>query len=634
MSHTPDTSWKPGDPIPSLRQGIPDFAVPTYAGERYEAMVPDTLDIQERAALAVNGLTGPLDPEKDFMLYFNASFRTNPPTMWHRGSDICVTKFEEALPLMRLVSGSSLNDHVDTVWMANALRQIGPDGLVYWPFFPWVKAPDWGVHYVSGKEPPPPPASHYTLPLFCGRRIGAMTAYLLRDPEGPWDEAIQRIVQGLWSIAIDKGDYAYFPQGEFYPGQPRVREAAMPVGIWSSLVGWTIQGLAQYHRISGYEPAVNLAGKLARYLSYHGRYYGPKGEFLPNYAGEDGGRLPEKDGVPGFDPGPAEWKGYIHFQHHMVPLLGTLDHALAVGDRELAEFVRQAFEWGRTKGNTLVGYFPENIDRIHDLQTSELCEVAGMIGLALKLSAAGLGDYWDDADRWIRNQFAEGQLLRCDWAYRAGANGPIMPDATFDPVVQCCDRVPERNVGAFAGWPMANDWGLGIMHCCTGNATRALYYVWEHILTYEEGQLRVNLLLNRASPWADVNSHIPYTGQVDVQIKQPVNLSVRIPEWVTPDQVCCQVNGQDRAVAFQGRYAQVGAVQQGEVVTLTFPIAERTDQVWIEKDRYTLIRKGNDVVHIDPSGTYCPLYQRSHYRGSQTLWRKVTRFVADETIYW
>ncbi len=464
--------------------------------------------------------------------------------------------------------------------------------------------------------------------------MGAMTLYWLRDPSGPWETEIRKIVQGLRSVMVDRGDHAYFPQGEFFPNDARVKDAAMPVGVWSSLVGWTIQGLAQYHRVSGYEPAVDLAGKLARYLVYHGRYYGPGGEFLPNYAGEDGGQVPDQPGVPGFDPGPVTWKGSVHFQHHMVPLLGTLDHALAVGDRDLAGFVRQAFEWARAKGNPVVGYFPENIDRVHDLQTSELCEVAGMIGLALKLSAAGLGDYWDDADRWIRNQFAEGQLRHAGRAYHAGENGPKMPDAAFDPVVQCCDRVPERNLGAFAGWPSANDWGRGIMHCCTGNATRALYFIWEHILTWEPGKLRVNLLLNRSSPWADVDSHIPYAGQVDVKVKQPLDLSVRIPEWVTPDQVRCRVNAQDRPIGFAGRYAQVGSVQANDVATLSFPIAERTDRVWIEKTHYTLVRKGNDVVDIEPPGDSFPLYRRDYYRENDTRWRRMERFVSRESIRW
>ena len=620
-------------PIEYIRKDIPSFDIPPYGGQRYETLVPDTLDIQERATLAVHGLTGPTDPEKDHMLYFNADFRYDPPSMRHRNSDICQTKFEESLPLMRLVSGSDLNDHIDPVWMANALRQIGPDGLFYWPLFPWVKTPDWSLGY--GKEDSPrPDEEHYAIPAFCGRRIGAMTTYLLRDPSGPWDAEIRKIVHGLQTIAIEKEDYAYFPQGEFYPNRPRVRDAAMPVGIWSSLVGWTIHGLAQYHRASGYEPAVDLAGKLARYLVHHGRYFGPNGEFLPNYAGQDGGRVAEKDGVQGFDPGSVGWKEYIHFQHHMVPLLGTLDHALAVGDRDLAGFVRKAFEWARTKGNILVGYFPENIDRVHDEQGSELCEVAGMIGLALKLSAAGVGDYWDDADRWIRNQFAEGQLLKADWAYGAVAKGPKMLDAKFDPIVISCDRVPERNIGAFAGWPTANDWGWGIMHCCTGNSTRALYYIWEHMLSYDQGTLSVNLLLNRPSQWADVHSHIPYAGQVDLAVKKPCKLRVRIPEWTQPGDVRCTVNGEARSLSWEGRYARVGEVRAEDQVSVCFPIAERTEEVSIEKHRYTLILRGNEVVKITPPGEYCPLYQRDHYRHDDTRWRKMTRFVPEEQIFW
>ena len=615
-----------------IRDQIPPFDVPPYSGERYEARIPDTLDIQERAALAVNGLTGPTDPDKDHLLYFNASFRTDPPVMWHRNSDICQTKFEESLPLMRLVSGSPLHDHVDPVWMGNALRQIGPDGLFYWPLYRWVKNVDWGRGYPDG-EPPAERGEHYAVPAFCGRRIGAMTTYRQRDPDGPWDAEIRRIVDGLCTVAIDRGDFAYFPQGEFYPGEPRVRDAAMPVGIWSSLVGWTIQGLAQYHRASGYEPAVALATKLARYLVHHGRYYGANGEFLPNYAGDDGGRVPDADGLQGFDPGPENWKRYIHFQHHMVPLLGLADHALAVGDRELAEFVGAAYEWARGKGETLVGYFPENIDHAEP-QGSELCEVAGMTGLALKLSTAGVGDYWDDADRWLRNMFAEGQLRETAWAYRFGEEGDKMPDADFDPEVRCCDRVPERNLGAFAGWPTANDWGHGIMHCCTGNSTRALYYVWEHMISQRDGTLSVNLLLNRPSPWADVHSHIPYRGQVDVTVKEPLTLRLRIPEWVQPGQATCTVNGTARGLRFEGRYAVAGRVQPGDSVSLHVPIAEQPATLEIEGARYAVVRRGNEVVDIDPPGEHCPLYQRAHYRQDETRWKTTQRFVCAEELFW
>jgi hypothetical protein len=92
------------------------------------------------------------------------------------------------------------------------------------------------------------------------------------------------------------------------------------------------------------------------------------------------------------------------------------------------------------------------------------------------------------------------------------------------------------------------------------------------------------------------------------------------------------VNGQDRTPSWQGRYAKVGDVKPGERVSLTFPIFERTDKVWIEKREYTVIRKGNDVVSIDPPGVYHPLYQRQHYRQNEPRMRKVTRFVSEQTL--
>ena len=640
-----------------IRQDIPAFDVPTYSGRRYEDTVPDTLDIQERMALAVNGLTGPTDAHKDHLIYFLVRFRANPPCMLHGPPDQCQPKFMESLNLMRLASGSTLGEHIDPIWMATALRLIGPDGLAYWPSFPWAPLPIW-------HEPDPPAGKHYAMPWFCGRVMSAMTLYMRRDPSGPWDSEIRKLVGGLRGVALERDNYAFFPQGGFLPNRRRVRSASLPVGAWASLVGWTVQGLAQYHRISGFEPAIDLAGRLSNYLVHHGKFYGANGEFLPGHPGQSEMDEDSKDNEDSrdveqrFDPGftavpPVD--SLIHVHHHTLPLLGMLEHALAVGNRDLAEFVRCSFEWGRAKGDALVGYFPEHVDNPNALETSELCSVADMIALALKLSDAGLGDYWDDADRWIRNQFAEGQLLRSEWIYHMAAGGLVTgktrippsitgaSQAEVDPAMppdsDTVDQVPERNIGAFAGWPTANDWyvgqGSGIMHCCTGNATRALYYIWEHILTCNDGTLSVNLLLNRPSQWADLHSHIPYDGRVDVKMKQASRrLRVRIPEWVAPQEATCMVNGVERALGWDGRYAVVGAVAARDEVTLTFPLTERKREADIQSQHFHMITRGNEVVDIYPRGQFSPLYQRDYYRDDRTRWKKAERFVSDEAIIW
>ena len=266
-----------------------------------------------------------------------------------------------------------------------------------------------------------------------------------------------------------------------------------------------------------------------------------------------------------------------------------------------------------------------------------------MIASALKLCLLGV-DKWDDVDRWVRNQFAEGQLTDINWltdGHLELRDSREMPGAGSDAAVAAhgtTDRVPQRVLGSFSGWPSANDLvqgqGWSIMHCCTGNATRGIYYVWENILKYDQGTLRVNLLLNRASRWADLDSHIPYRGRVDLAVKQDLDLEIRIPEWVSPEEARCAVNGQTRPLVFRDRYALVGAVRAGDEVVLEFPIPERTDRLIIEKHKYSVTRRGNDVVHIEPQGHNRPLYQRGHYRQGKTLWKKVTRFVPDQEIRW
>jgi len=271
--------------------------------------------------------------------------------------------------------------------------------------------------------------------------------------------------------------------------------------------------------------------------------------------------------------------------------------------------------------------------------------VADMIAVAVMLSRAGVADCWDDADRWTRNHFAECQMRSADWVTRfQHGSWPRKADAD-----ETTDHVPQRNVGAFFGWPAANDGcptGSGHMHCCTGNAARTLYYVWESILEHDAGRLRVNLLLNRASRWADVDSYLPCAGQVDVKVKQPLaEVSLRVPEWVPSGSPQVRALRGKTAVepAWRGRYVSLGPARPGETLSLTFPLLERTiarriygapvETVMGGVVYQSLTFRGNDVVDIDPPGKNYAFYRRSYYRG-EPRWRKVTRFVTDETIAW
>jgi hypothetical protein len=70
------------------------YDIPPFTGQRYTDRVPDTLDLAERARLSLNALTRPVDPQRDYSLYFVAAWNQNPPVLRHEaGGDDCPGKF-------------------------------------------------------------------------------------------------------------------------------------------------------------------------------------------------------------------------------------------------------------------------------------------------------------------------------------------------------------------------------------------------------------------------------------------------------------------------------------------------------------------------------------------------------------
>lgn len=626
-------SPRPSNPdVAYVNPGAPVPAAPQYPGVAYEATVPATLDLAERARLSVNALTESLDPDFDYELYWIVDLLAAEPAMYHTADDHVQDKFFQALPLCRTACGSEQNLDVEHALMHTYLKKQGPDGLIYIPFAgrPWGRPA--GPHPWAGIDELPT-GDHWASLIMTGRVLGAFSIYALKDPSGPWREAAFRLVEGLRRVCVETEDVAYFASNFWEPGKQFERPERPPLGFRAAVLGWAAQGLAQCHKSLGNEDALALAHKLIRYVFRDSGYFGPKGEFTEEW--------PDR-------PEMGQW--IIHFHAHTSQILAALDVVQATGDEWLIERVLQAYDYALNQGDSLLGFFPEYLTYRggmygHGPCTSELCEVADMVGVAVKLAHLGI-DKWDDVDRWSRNLLTEGQLTDIGWL-SDGHREPIDRDKQplsvgdwEDPDGKrgTTERVAERVLGSFSGWPGPNDLVQGenwsIMHCCTGNGARAIYYVWESILTHAEGRLRVNLLLNRASQWADIDSHLPFTGRVDVHVKSSVDLEIRIPEWVSPGQAAVTVNGAARDLDYDGRYARVGPVATGDEVVFSVPLFEVTHQIYVEKHPFTVVRRGNEVVWIDPPGHNRPLFQRGHYRSGETLYTRVTRFVPDEEIRW
>ena len=634
-------------PVQYIRPEVPQIVIPPYRGERYVDRVPDTLDLAERAKLGIHVLTAIADPDADYEVYWLTDIFRNPPIMLHDFNDWVQNQegLMEALPLLRNATGSALNDQVDAAWMASMLKSIGPDGLFYVPLKgrPWSRIKAEGVDPVwrtDGTRTSTQDASVSQIANLstCERAIGTMTVYYLRDGDPMWKTTIEKMVQRLAAVAIHRDDYCYFPAGSFEPNAKIDPNSPAPLGsLWG--VSWNtrgIQALSQYYRVTGYEPAIHLAKKLVQYTRERGQIFDADGRWLldPEIRGKKvwHSHLAGDFNVEGLTLGG-------HGQGHAIGLLSVLEYAAVARDKELLEFCNRSYQWGTNPGpeygvSKLVGWFPEWY--IPGYQACESCTNGDLLGVAVKLTESGVGDYWDDIDRMVRNHFAEAQLTSSDWIYRMAGQ---MPKKAIE-FNQTSDHVPEKNIGAWSGWAAPNEWAtwLGVQHCCTGNAARGLYYVWQHMLDHDNDVLKVNLLLNRASSWADVHSYLPYEGRVDLKIKRDCQaVRVRAPEWVASGSLTltCKVNGKTRPLHWEGRYVNLGPVVRGDTAEVKFPIAERTVWEKIGPETYTLVVKGTTVVSIDPPGKNGALYaDREKYRTSEVTWKNVERFVSDQHLSW
>jgi len=362
-----------------------------------------------------------------------------------------------------------------------------------------------------------------------------------------------------------------------------------------------------------------------------------------------------------------------HFHMHTGAALGLLAYGQAQHDTNLIRKVCKIYEFARAQG-TEFGYFPEALPPAPWVMriSNEGCCTADMTCLAAGLSRSGVADYWDDLDRYLRNQLTELQMKRTDFTDRIPQENqvpiPIRPEAGEARLVDL-----KRFIGCFAGWAAPNDFAgpahFWLQQCCLGNCPRGLYAGWDSIVTSSRAGLRVNLLLNRSTPEIDVDSFLPYEGKVNLRLNKAAKVAVRIPGWVNLENVQAKVNGRNSNYSRNGRYCEFEHLKSGDTITLSFPLAERVlkykvpGPAWASKYsvvdensgsgmelpksigqtppetvkqilapvEYSATYRGNTIVDMQPAGGIYPLYQRFELRGKAPL-RSVNRYVPEKLL--
>ena len=186
---------------------------------RYEAVVPDTLDLAERAGLAVNALTGSADPERNYESYLCAHMDNRPAYFSHGAGGPCLPKPVQALPMMRVMSGSALRAGHDRKMLESGLQMIEDDGLL------WLK--------VEGR-PGFGDAWHRDLALFNTnpRFMITLLDWHRYDGNARWLEVAGRLAEGMARVAMRKEDRAWYSSAT--AGRGGARTPALRPRSWAT----------------------------------------------------------------------------------------------------------------------------------------------------------------------------------------------------------------------------------------------------------------------------------------------------------------------------------------------------------------------------------------------------------------
>jgi hypothetical protein len=425
----------------------------------------------------------------------------------------------------------------------------------------------------------------------------------------------KKTAQRMLELAVVRGEVAYYPNpgvgNDFsYPRKSGWTKTDPPAGPRDGLEGATLfylwqplRGFTRYYALSGDDRFLDLSRKFVN-LGMQAKFWGADHDVHPAMGAQRG-----------------HFQG--HFHGNLAAVRGLLDYALAANDSRLIYFARDAYDWARQQGIHRLGIFPAG----HG--TTEGCTIADMVGLAAALTIAGVGDYWDDVEQYVRNGLVEVQATdrdelvrlseagrarpkdspwggRHDDRFRNGNKGALKGQETTDHVIDRC-------VGSF-GCPQHARYLKPVFgNCCLANGAQAFYYAWEAIVRARGGSAEVNLWLNRRSPWCDVWSWLPYAGRLVVQNKGMGRLLVRKPGWARQSTVRCRLDGRDVQPVWLGNRMLLDGLKGNERIEVQIPLAvEKADYSPVDlndrnaerqvQESYACEFKGHTAIRVAPVG--------------------------------
>jgi hypothetical protein len=423
---------------------------------------------------------------------------------------------------------------------------------------------------------------------FCqGRALLGLTSWFASTGDAEVETRLQWLVDGLATIAVNEADYSYFPGRQYRSGW--LDYALMAPGAYDHLDNYGYGGqcvlpLMEYYALSGYRPALDLAGRLLRHFIFHAGQVDADGHFA----------------------------GETHASGYLPLATAAVRYGVTTGDESYVAWADRLYRWVRANSSEF-GWVPgplgldESYFRIwYGTPVRRTCEtnsIVDTIELAIALAGQRNPEYWDDAERFARNQLLQNQF---------GSAEAVLG-------VEACTRIDPNVRTAIAGaWEsfalpyrlLARPDGQRVVEgCCSAAGSRGLGLVSEHALERRGSVLYVQTALSHSNAAADVVSYEPELGRLDVVPHAPLGLRLRVPSWAVPDTISVWVDGAQHDARREGSYLALDEVQPNSQVSLRYQLAERTEAFTVNDETTLAHWRGGTVLTGEPQQGLVPIYQ-------------------------
>jgi hypothetical protein len=540
------------------------LSTPVIAGFHLAAseVRPATLDLREPMSRAVECLIHRMDPSKDYQPWFGVDVVNGRPTnlrhdIWDFGDT--AGRFVEGLILARQM----IQPDPAMIVAEKRIRRFfeslfDSTGLVY------------------------NPALKQTDHMFAqGSALYALVTEFEERRDPKVRTRIENFIGGLNRVAVQERDYLWFPQ------------VATKKGACPHQAAYQILPAVRFYELTGYAPALRFAARLSRWPLYHEDTVTPSGVIT-------------KTG----------WEGHLHAW--MDTFSGIIRCARAgapeLDRREITERAYRLFEWVKTNDTSPFGWVADSVGA----KTCETDTITSAIRLALELIREGHVQYWNDIERFVRNQLVENQFRNLDTLHIA------------DPEVA-------RGVhGCFESWADPNTLlavkNSDIEGCCINGGIRGLFLASQNAIHETAQEIRVNLLISAATPGLEVASYLPYQGRLVLYPTSGKRIRVRTPDWLNPNNV--RVSGQ---AGLQSEIESSAVCLKGAVAG---PIVLRFEQPEIERTHivagrsYRALWRGDTVVRLLPYGGVYPIFQRTTLSESSAALKPRDLFPLPQKVHW